>query len=119
MKTNLKVGDKLYAMVAPRHGRASVLTEVEISKIGRKFIYANENDYQIDKESLECIDARRYPRPRRFYETEQELLNINNILRMRQEINNMISYSNLKATDDQIKAIHKILFPDDDENRTE
>lgn len=114
MKTHLKVGDKLYAMIAPRIGRAPLLCWEEIWKLGSKFIYAGE--YKIDKETLR---AGTISRSIQFYKTEQELLDIEDMRKMRHEVDQKIRSWGFKATDDQIKAIHKILFPEDNENKSE
>lgn len=115
MKTNLKAGDKLYAMIAPRPGKAQVLTEVLISKVGSKYIYAEGEKYKINKETLKCED---YPNRRQFYQTAQELIDLEEILQMRRQVEQTIRRWDFKATDEQIRAIHKILFPTN-ENKSE
>lgn len=119
MKTDLKVGDKLFAMIAPIHGRRSELYELDITKVGNKYYYAGTRNYKIDKTTLKCADGNYYPWNFQCYLTVKEIQDMLEAQKKRQDVNQAFTYGTIRATDEQIEAIHKILFPPHYENRSE
>ncbi len=69
MRNDFKVGDTVFLVYDER--RRGLGREVQITKVGRKWIDINNGQHRIDRETLR-IDGRGYSSPGRVWRTKEE-----------------------------------------------
>lgn len=117
-KADLKVGQTVWIYApAMRHGQGAEIKEGEITKLGNKYFYAKRkerSEHDIAKFSYEThrqvCEFGNYLKEVYFSFEEWEALNKRN--NQTSDIKKFFSsYGKLNLTNEQIDAIHKIIFP--------